>query len=133
MTRHLFQWSRIQEHLLHALHAHASNWPTIVQSHALSLLRSGEVATFPALVQHVLDDIKREAQASRNTSGSLSTSVNSKIASANGISNTNGSIMSQKNHKLESGASLIIPTRVIEEAIKVTQEHLEGICEMEQT
>ncbi|CZR57149.1 uncharacterized protein PAC_07038 [Phialocephala subalpina] len=50
----------IHEALLHALHAHPSDWPSRIQAHALQLLRSGEITSFPKLVERVLADIKRD-------------------------------------------------------------------------
>lgn len=57
---------RIQEHLLHTLHASPTNWPTLIQNHALSLLRSGEIHTFPQLMERVLEDIKSDSDAARS-------------------------------------------------------------------
>ncbi|KAI0013654.1 hypothetical protein F4779DRAFT_346319 [Xylariaceae sp. FL0662B] len=59
--------NKIQEHFLHNLNAHPSNWPSSVQAHALSLLRSGEVSTFPALVRRVLEDVRRDTAAAAAT------------------------------------------------------------------
>ncbi|KUJ21942.1 uncharacterized protein LY89DRAFT_552659, partial [Mollisia scopiformis] len=50
----------IHETLLHALHAHPSDWPSRIQAHALELLRSGHVTTFPMLMARVLADIKAD-------------------------------------------------------------------------
>ncbi len=56
--------TRIHETLLHALHAHPTDWPSRIQAHALELLRSGEVTTFPKLMQRVLADIKADQKKS---------------------------------------------------------------------
>ncbi|RFU79015.1 hypothetical protein TARUN_3217 [Trichoderma arundinaceum] len=115
--------TRIQEALLHALNANSSNWPTAIQNHALTLLRSGEVTTFPALLRRVLDDV-REGQPSTSST----TSANGKSgATTNGdTKKTNGA--SSASEKLP----LAIPTSVIEEALRITRECLDSVCEIEE-
>lgn len=54
--------SRIQDYLLHILHADNANWPATVQAHALQLLRTGECLSFPALMERVLDDVRTDPQ-----------------------------------------------------------------------
>ncbi|TVY58056.1 hypothetical protein LCER1_G002133, partial [Lachnellula cervina] len=64
----------IQETLLHTLHTSPQNWPTLIQTHALTLLRSGEITTFPQLMARVLEDIKNDVKVedgSGNASASL--------------------------------------------------------------
>ncbi len=57
----------IHSSLLYGLQADAANWPTLIQAHALAVLRAGEATTFPALVDRVLRDIMRDSSpASRN-------------------------------------------------------------------
>lgn len=56
--------NRIHDTLLHTLHSHPQNWPTLLQNHALSLLRSGTCTTFPDLMTRVLQDIKADTEAS---------------------------------------------------------------------
>ncbi|EGX96314.1 hypothetical protein CCM_00970 [Cordyceps militaris CM01] len=112
---------RIQERLLHALNADASNWPTMVQNHALHLLRSGEVLTFPALLRRVLDDIheatnKAAAAATTTTNGSSS----SKAAAA-ATNGTDGTTL----------LALAVPQAVVDETMRVTKECLETVCEIE--
>ncbi|KAM0247089.1 hypothetical protein ACHAQJ_009987 [Trichoderma viride] len=120
--------TRIQEALLHALNSNSSNWPTAVQNHALALLRSGEVTTFPALLGRVLDDV-REGQP---PSASSTTSANGKSSSAT----TNGTGDTKKTNGANSSASdklpLAIPTSVIEEALRITRECLDSVCEIEE-
>ncbi|KAL7807399.1 hypothetical protein V8C44DRAFT_337672 [Trichoderma aethiopicum] len=119
--------AKIQEALLHALNSNSSNWPTAVQNHALNLLRSGEVTTFPALLRRVLDDV-RESQPSTSPSTS---SANGKSSTA-----TNGSSSSADNNKKANGNAdkppLAIPTSVIEEALRITRESLDAVCEIEE-
>lgn len=66
--------AKIQEHLLHSLHAHSTNWPTAVQKHALDLLRSGEATTFTTLIDRVLSDIRQHTLNPKLTSTSTPTS-----------------------------------------------------------
>lgn len=56
--------TKIHDTLLHTLHSHPQNWPTLLQNHALSLLRSGTCTTFPDLMTRVLQDIKADTEAS---------------------------------------------------------------------
>lgn len=111
--------TRIQERLLHALNADSSNWPTVVQNHALQLLRSGEVITFPALLRRVLDDI----QEATNTASS----------STNGNTVTNGTTAEGNSNGTGTGikSTLAVPQSVVEETIRVTKECLETVVEIE--
>ncbi|EGR45967.1 uncharacterized protein TRIREDRAFT_110377 [Trichoderma reesei QM6a] len=116
--------AKIQEALLHALNSNSSNWPTAVQNHALNLLRSGEVTTYPALLRRVLDDV-RESQPSTSTSTS---SANGKSSAA-----TNGADANKKANGASSDKPpLAIPTSVIEEALRITRESLDAVCEIEE-
>lgn len=53
--------------MLHALHAHSSDWPSRIQAHALTLLRNGEATTFPMLLARVLADIKADQKKSASS------------------------------------------------------------------
>ncbi|CAG9996493.1 unnamed protein product [Clonostachys byssicola] len=111
---------RIQDSLLHSLNSNTTNWPTLVQAHALSLLRSGEVSTYPALLARVLDDIRSDSLAGgKPTNGDSAKSSGS--SSSNGNSNTSTS----------DKASLAVPESVIEDALRTTRESLEALCEVE--
>ncbi|KAI1375919.1 hypothetical protein F4677DRAFT_421256 [Hypoxylon crocopeplum] len=122
--------TKIQDHLLHSLNAHPSNWPSAVQTHALALLRSGDVTTFPALVRRVLEDVRHETTvASSSTNGG---------GEANGTSATNGNGNSKSGANGTSssgltadGASLAIPQSVVDAVLKVTRECLEVVCEVD--
>ncbi|KAK4068981.1 hypothetical protein HDV62DRAFT_359958 [Trichoderma sp. SZMC 28011] len=115
--------TKIQEALLHALNSNSSNWPTAIQNHALTLLRSGEVTTFPALLRRVLDDV-REGQPS--TSSSSANGKSSATTNGNGdTKKTNGASSSEK-------LPLAIPTSVIEEALRITRESLDAVVEIEE-
>ncbi|KAJ2980366.1 hypothetical protein NQ176_g2682 [Zarea fungicola] len=110
---------KIQERLLHALNADSSNWPTVVQNHALQLLRSGEVITFPALLRRVLDDIQE--------------ATNTAPSSTNGNTGTNGTTAEGNSNGGGSGSKsmLAVPQSVVEETIRVTKECLETVVEIE--
>ncbi|UPK93934.1 hypothetical protein LCI18_004869 [Fusarium solani-melongenae] len=112
---------KIQEALLHALNSDSANWPTTIQSHALALLRSGEVTTFPALLRRVLDDVRHDS------------ALNPVSASTNGKPATNGDAAKANGSSTESKTtpSLAIPESVVDEALRVTREHLEAICDIE--
>ncbi|KAI1331159.1 hypothetical protein F5Y16DRAFT_360685 [Xylariaceae sp. FL0255] len=129
------QITKIQEHLLHSLDAHNSNWPSAIQSHALALLRSGEVSTFPALMRRVLDDVRRETSSTTTesngvngttTNGNNKTNGNSSSSAAAGESGGNGNSVGAGTQQ-----SLAIPTAVVEAVLKVARESLEVLCEVE--
>ncbi|KAI0405328.1 hypothetical protein F4802DRAFT_597164 [Xylaria palmicola] len=149
--------AKIQERFLHSLDAHNSNWPSTLQSHALALLRSGEVSTFPALVRRVLEDVQRDT-ATANTSAAASssssstnnnTASNTQTSSAPGTSDSNkdgvnGTTVVNGNSRAAGGvngnsagvstdatANLAIPSSVIEAVLKVVRESLESLCEIE--
>ncbi|KAK4234414.1 hypothetical protein C8A03DRAFT_37814 [Achaetomium macrosporum] len=122
--------TKIQDHLLHALHAHSSNWPTTIQNHALSLLRSGDVTTFPALLRRVIEDVRQDTALSPNANGS-------KAANGAAEENGNGGINGRKSEGTNGAGSnarpsLAVPQAVVEEALKVTRECLESICEIDE-
>ncbi|KAL7823441.1 hypothetical protein V8C26DRAFT_119464 [Trichoderma gracile] len=119
---------RIQEALLHALNSNSSNWPTAVQNHALNLLRSGEVTTFPALLRRVLDDV-RESQPSTSSSSTATSSANGKSSAA---TNGSGADANKKANGASDKPPLAIPTSVIEEALRITRESLDAVCEIEE-
>ncbi|KAL7948325.1 hypothetical protein V8C42DRAFT_314097 [Trichoderma barbatum] len=116
--------TKIQEALLHALNSNSSNWPTTIQNHALTLLRSGEVTTFPALLRRVLDDVREGQPPASSTS-----SANGKSSAA-----TNGNGDTKKTNGASSSEKLplAIPTSVIEEALRITRESLDAVCEIEE-
>ena len=109
---------RIQDSLLHALNAHSTNWPSLIQTHALTLLRSGEATTFPTLIRRVLEDVRNDTASSRHAADGVN-GVNGKKAvnGANGTSEGSG-----------SGGGLAIPPAVLEEVLRVTRESLEVLC-----
>ncbi|KAH8169732.1 hypothetical protein LIA77_10276 [Sarocladium implicatum] len=107
----------IQESLLHALNSNSTNWPTTIQSHALTLLRSGEVTSFPALLRRVLDDIAEETNPATKNGGKATNGDNSK--KVNGASS-------------DGKVSLAVPDAVVQEALKVTRESLETVCEIDE-
>jgi hypothetical protein len=117
----LTHYPRIQDALLHALNSHSTNWPTVIQSHALALLRSGEVTTFPALLSRVLEDVRHDSALNPISSSSNGTSA--KPATNGDAPKTNGAA--------DAKPSLAVPESVIEEALRVTRESLEAVCDIE--
>ncbi|KAI0883404.1 uncharacterized protein GGS22DRAFT_166881 [Annulohypoxylon maeteangense] len=123
--------AKIQEHLLHSLNAHTSNWPSAVQTHALALLRSGDVTTFPALVQRVLKDVRHDTLALAAESSETNGTSNGK-AGVNGTSNSNGNGASAGNGDTSSNNNnLAVPQAVVDAVLKLTRECLESVCEVD--
>ncbi len=116
--------TRIQEALLHALNAHASNWPTAVQNHALALLRSGEETTYPALLRRVLEDVRADS----------ATSSSSASTTKNGSKTPNGDTKKVNGAADPAGdkPSLALPDSVVQEALRVTRESLEAVCDVDE-
>ncbi|KAJ4309885.1 hypothetical protein N0V84_011262 [Fusarium piperis] len=115
---------QIQEALLHALNSDSANWPTTIQSHALALLRSGEVTTFPALLRRVLDDVRHDSALNP-----VSSSTNGKPATNGDAAKANGSSTTASETAKTPG--LAMPESVVDEALRVTREHLEAICDID--
>jgi hypothetical protein len=106
----------------------------MVQQHAVSLLRSGEITTFPALFKRVMDDIRHDmamAGPGTTTNGSAAgTATNT--AEVNGASSTGPE--GSSNGTAAGGTArpnLAVPQGVIEEALKITGECLEQVCELD--
>jgi hypothetical protein len=136
--------TKIQERFLHSLDAHPSNWPSAIQSHALALLRSGEVSTFPALVRRVLEDVRRDTTTaatasapgstttSTHTLGNESSTGNDGVNGVNGVNGVGRAAGAVNGASAGTdGASLAMPTAVVEDVIKVVRESLEAVCEVE--
>ncbi|KAF4824925.1 hypothetical protein CGCSCA5_v000918 [Colletotrichum siamense] len=130
--------TKIQEHLLHSLNANQANWPTLIQNHALNLLRNGEVTTFPALLRRVLDDVRQDtlnppAPSTASPSTSKTNGTTDKDKKTNGASSTStpaaGTAASAADPN--NPPSLAVPAAVVEEAIKVTRDSLEAVCEID--
>lgn len=116
--------AKIQEALLHSLNSHSTNWPTAIQTHALALLRSGEITTFPALLHRVLEDVRHDSALNPNTS-----SANGSKPATNGEAKSNGADKDAKGADSKHG--LAVPESVVDEALRVTRESLEAVCEIE--
>lgn len=97
---------------MHALNASPANWPTLIQDHALALLRSGEYSTFPALMARVLEDVREDTEAARSQEGK----------------DGKDGVMAGKG---EGGRSLALPKNVVEEGVKITKECLDLVVEVE--
>ncbi|KAI8952019.1 hypothetical protein F4801DRAFT_542545 [Xylaria longipes] len=134
--------TKIQERFLHSLDAHSSNWSSAIQSHAVALLRSGEVSTFPALVRRVLEDVQRDtatATAATNAQTSSASANESAAANKDGV---NGAAPMNGAGRTAGGANgsaagadgtpnLAIPTAVVEAVLKVVRQSLEDVCEID--
>ncbi|KAK4230905.1 hypothetical protein QBC38DRAFT_507212 [Podospora fimiseda] len=129
--------TKIQDHLLHLLNANNANWPTLIQDHALSLLRSGEVTTFPALIRRVLEDVRHDTALapplpSSASSPPASSSNGTDENGANGTS-TNGNHGSSISVATpNSRPSLAVPQTVIMDALKITKEALESVVDIDE-
>ncbi|KAG0648980.1 hypothetical protein D0Z07_4843 [Hyphodiscus hymeniophilus] len=109
-------YQRIQETLVHALNASSTNWPTLIQEHALSLLRNGDCTSFPELMRQVITDIKHDTDAHRKQDPNLK--------------QTNGSAVNGKGSG-EHGANLALPRNVVEEGVRITREALDTVVYMD--
>ncbi|KAF4123149.1 hypothetical protein GMORB2_6697 [Geosmithia morbida] len=132
--------TKIQESLLHSLNSHSSNWPTIVRSHALSLLRSGQVTSYPELLRRVLEDVRTgtaaaAAAAADSTTTSSANGTNGdrkKLSTVNGNNNmTTGGGGGGGGGGGTTTESLALPQEVIDEALRVTRESLDAVCEVD--
>ncbi|KAB8295877.1 hypothetical protein EYC80_008698 [Monilinia laxa] len=104
--------AKIQETLLHALHSSPTNWPTLIQAHALTLLRSGNYTTFPVLIAKVLEDIRADTLALQNSSSSPPTNSSNGV---NGVTDKDKKGEAPKGRG-ERGQSLALPKSVISRA-----------------
>ncbi|KAK4137799.1 hypothetical protein BT67DRAFT_453999 [Trichocladium antarcticum] len=126
--------TKIQEHLLHSLHSNHSNWPTTVQNHALALLRSGEITTFPALLRRVIEDVRQDTALGPSAANGASSSEESGGGVVNGSKKTDAANGNASNGAAGHGSnrpSLAVPQSVVEEALKVTRESLDTVCEID--
>ncbi|KAB5558524.1 hypothetical protein GE09DRAFT_1221628 [Coniochaeta sp. 2T2.1] len=130
--------NKIQDHLLHTLNAHHANWPTAIQTHALSLLRSGEVTTFPALVRRVMDDVRHQtalASPSSSITNGGGAETNGSNKKTNGVTNGNGGETNGNSGETTTATgeekNLALPQGVVDDALRVTRESLEMVCEIE--
>ncbi|KAJ8069161.1 hypothetical protein OCU04_002833 [Sclerotinia nivalis] len=122
--------AKIQEILLHSLHSSPTNWPTLIQTHALSLLRSGNYTTFPVLMAKVLEDIRADTLAQSSSTngvnGSTSTSTSAEKEKDKDKKEKEGTAKGRG----ERGQSLALPKNVVEEGVRITRESLEAVCEV---
>ncbi|TQS38052.1 hypothetical protein Golomagni_01448 [Golovinomyces magnicellulatus] len=130
---------KIHDAILYALHASPTNWPTLIQDHALALLRNGECTTFHEVLNRVLNDIHDDTDATRPSSnhttklGSSSNSqkVGTKINASNGT-RTSARVEAAAATQGECRPSLALPSDVVEEGLKITRECLEIVCEIDE-
>ncbi|KAK4174784.1 hypothetical protein QBC36DRAFT_34886 [Triangularia setosa] len=127
--------TKIQEHLLHTLHANPSNWPTLIESHARDLLRSGEVTTFPALLRKVMEDIRHDTALAPSSTSKATNGTPAPGSDENGTPNGAKNVNVNGNGIRAAGGagqnSLALPQAVIDDALRVTREALEQVCEIE--
>lgn len=107
-------------------------------------MRSGKVNSFPHLLREILDDVRQEtALASSSSSSSSSSDAASKPngeVNGSGVKKVNGTSGGAEEAQNGAGTaqtqgaegSLAVPQAVIEEALKVTRESLEMVCEIEE-
>lgn len=100
-----------------------------MQQHALQLLRSGEVSTFPALIRRVLEDVRNDTQAKSNDESSTKNGeVNGNGTATNGKSKVNGANAAAANNH-----PLAIPNAVVDDVLRVTRGSLEAVCEIDES
>ncbi|KAF4510287.1 hypothetical protein G6O67_002187 [Ophiocordyceps sinensis] len=120
--------TKIHEALLHALNSDASNWPTTIHSHALALLRSGQVTTYPALLRRVLDDVAADTPAPSSSSSS-GTKNGSSSCTKNGSGSGSQTTTNGLNGAFDPPC-FALPESVVEEALRITRECIEAVCEI---
>lgn len=113
--------ARIQERLLHSLNADPANWPTSIENHALSLLRSGDASSFPQLLRRVIEDVRRDTEARRSEGGGDG-------AEANGAGGEKANGEKKAVNGADKKTDLAVPRGVVEEALKATKECLEDVA-----
>ncbi|KAI1001226.1 hypothetical protein K3495_g6973 [Podosphaera aphanis] len=125
--------TKIHDTFLHALHASPTNWPTLIQTHALTLLRNGECTTFHELLERVLQDIQTDTLSARSSSKQIVSNSRSKadkrieLVDKKVLAIPESGTIEPKDNK----QSLAVPTNVVEQALKITRECLENICEID--
>ncbi len=105
----------------------------MIQTHALSLLRSGEVSSFPALLRRVIEDVRHDTALAPNSNGTTK-AVNGASTDENGAT-VNGKKTEGTNGATTSGPrpNLAIPQAVVDEALKSTRDCLESMCEIDES
>ncbi|KAI0847802.1 hypothetical protein F5Y00DRAFT_240474 [Daldinia vernicosa] len=123
--------NKIQEHFLHSLNAHPSNWPSAVQSHALALLRSGDVTTFPALVRRVLEDVRHDTVAASDGTNNNNNNTSTTTTTTNGSKTNGASTNTNTATATTTDGSLAVPQAVVDAVLKVARECLDTVCEVD--
>ncbi|KAF7532575.1 hypothetical protein G7Z17_g13623 [Cylindrodendrum hubeiense] len=82
------------------------------------------ITTFPALLHRVLEDVRHDSALNPTSS-----STNGSKPATNGDTKSNGAGKDAKGADNKHG--LAVPDSVIEEALRVTRESLEAVCEVE--
>jgi len=100
-------------------------------------LRSGEVTTFPALLRRVIEDVRQDTtlapKATNGAAGSAEVNGNKKAAANGTITATDASSgnITASNGTTTTPPNLAVPQAVVEDALRVTRESLETVCEIE--
>lgn len=89
------------------------------------------MTTFPALLRRVIEDVRHETALGGGLAAKANTNGNSEVNGSNKKS-ANGEATNNGTSAGGSGApSLAVPQAVVEDAIKVTRECLEMVCEID--
>ena len=110
-----------------------------MQDHALALLRSGEVTTFPALLKRVLDDVRADTLLAAGKAGAgPNGDASSAAAAPTPASSKKGAAAAAAAAAAANGAagtgaagSLALPKAVVDDAVKITRDCLEHIVEID--
>ena len=103
------------------------------------------MTSFPALLRRVLEDVRQDTTFSpNNNNNGTATNGTSSKAAANGTSaEENGTPTATNGNKTNGAAgagagagarpSLAVPATVVDEALKVTRDCLDTVCEMDES
>jgi hypothetical protein len=97
-----------------------------VQQHALSLLRSGEISTFPALIRRVLEDVRHDT-----SNAESSTAAKGEVNGATTNGNNKKINGATANGGVAESTNLAVPAAVVDQVLKVARERLEAVCEID--
>ncbi|OBT77066.1 hypothetical protein VF21_02944 [Pseudogymnoascus sp. 05NY08] len=118
---------RIHNHLAHILSSDASNWPTLIRQHALTLLRSPDshCDTFPRLMEQVMADIREDTNAARREAGARKRAEERGEVYTGGGGGGGG-----RDRREREGGGLEVPECVMREGVRITRECLEMVVEV---
>lgn len=97
------------------------------------------MTTYPELLRRVLEDVRNETDAAPpapSASNGTDTPNSKKVNGENGKNGTTSAAASKDKDKngnsSSSSNSLAVPQSVIDEALRVTRESLEAVCEVDE-